>query len=133
MPELTRPTPAELDSMSHAEKDALILGLFDVLARYEQRLREVEGKVEKNEPEFEPASVCGWNKEGAGEAAPTGREALGGQPGHRGATREMVDDPDEVRELRPSGFCSCGAGLDGLPVRAVSVGSRSRYLNPRRW
>ncbi|MBK8534445.1 MAG: hypothetical protein IPL59_04550 [Candidatus Competibacteraceae bacterium] len=47
MPELTRPTPAELDSMSHAEKDALILGLFDVLARYEQRLREVEGKVEK--------------------------------------------------------------------------------------
>lgn len=33
MPELTRPTPAELDGMSPAEKDALILGLFDVLAR----------------------------------------------------------------------------------------------------
>jgi hypothetical protein len=30
MPELIRPTEAELDSMSHAEKDALILLLFDV-------------------------------------------------------------------------------------------------------
>lgn len=118
MPELTRPTPAELDSMSHAEKDALILGLFDVLARYEQRLREVEGKVEKtSRNSSQPPSADGIKK-GPAKPRQPGEKPLGGQPGHRGATREMVDDPDEVRELRPSGFCSCGAGLDGLPVRA---------------
>ena len=47
MPELTCPTQAELDGMSHAEKDALIVLLFDHLARHEQRLSAVEGKVEK--------------------------------------------------------------------------------------
>ena len=42
MPELTRPTQAELNRMSHPEKDGLILALFDVLGRHEQRLRELE-------------------------------------------------------------------------------------------
>jgi hypothetical protein len=31
MTELNRPTQSNLDRMSHAEKDALILSLFDVL------------------------------------------------------------------------------------------------------
>ena len=118
MPELTRPTPAELDSMSHAEKDALILGLFDVLARYEQRLSEVEGKVEKTSRNSSQPPSSDGIKKGPAKPRHPGEKPLGGQPGHRGATREMVDDPDAVQELRPSGFCSCGAGLNGLPARA---------------
>jgi hypothetical protein len=38
MPDLKRPTQADLDRMSHAEKDALILSLFDVLAERMARL-----------------------------------------------------------------------------------------------
>jgi transposase len=38
---LRRPSQAELDLMSHAEKDALILKLFDLLEGLEKRLAEV--------------------------------------------------------------------------------------------
>jgi len=38
MSELKRPSQAELDAMSHAEKDALILALFDLLEGHERRL-----------------------------------------------------------------------------------------------
>ena len=63
MPELIRPTQAELDSMSHAEQDALILLLFEVLARHEQRLSEVEGKVAKtSQNSSQPPSWDGLRK-----------------------------------------------------------------------
>jgi|GEM_PF-3231014 len=41
MKNLQRPTPAELDQMSVAEKDALILKLFDLLEALEKRLAEI--------------------------------------------------------------------------------------------
>ena len=117
MSELTRPTQAELDSMSHAEKDALILTLFDVLARHEQRLSEVEGRVEKtSQNSSQPPSSDGLKK-GPAKPRQPGEKPLGGQLGHQGATRELVDTPDEVRELRPRGPCPCGTELDGLPAR----------------
>ena len=125
MPELIRPTQAELDSMSPAEKDALILLLFDVLARYEQRLSEVEGKVEKtSQNSSKPPSSDGLKK-GPAKPRQRGKKPLGGQPGHPGATREMVDTPDEIRELRPHGSCPCGASLDGLPAR---LGERRQQI-----
>ncbi len=125
MPELIRPTQAELDSMSHAEKDALILLLFDVLARYEQRLSEVEGKVEKtSQNSSKPPSSDGLKK-GPAKPRQRGEKPLGGQPGHLSATREMVDTPDEIRELRPHGSCPCGASLDGLPAR---LGERRQQI-----
>ena len=117
MPELIRPTQAELDSMSPAEKDALMLLLFDVRARDEQRLSEVEGKVEKtSQNSSQPLSSDGL-KQGPAKPRQPGEKPLGGQPGHQGATRERVDTPDEIRERRPHGLCPCGARLDDLPAR----------------
>lgn len=118
MPELTRPTQAELDGMSHAEKDALILALFDVLARHEQRLGEIESQVEKTSRNSSRPPSSEGLKKGPAQPRRPGEKPLGGQPGHTGATRAMVDHPDEVRELRPSGPCAGGAGLDELPARA---------------
>jgi TonB family protein len=40
-----RPTQADLDGMSHAEKDALVLELLAVQELYERRLRELERKT----------------------------------------------------------------------------------------
>ncbi len=128
MPELTRPTQAELNRMSHPEKDGLILALFDVLGRHEQRLRELESQIQKtSRNSSQPPSSDGLKKGPAMPRRP-GEKPLGGQPGHRGATRVMVDTPDEIRELRPVGVCACGtelAGLEGLPGR---LGERRQQI-----
>jgi hypothetical protein len=52
MLELSRPTQAELDRMSHAEKDALIAALFDLLGQHERRASTNSGRTRK------PASRC---------------------------------------------------------------------------
>jgi transposase len=70
---LQRPAQADLDCMSHAEKDALILKLFDVLEDLECRLKAIEEKVEKtSRNSSKPPSLDGL-KEGRGGAAPTRR------------------------------------------------------------
>ena len=110
---LQRPTQAELDRMSHAEKDALILKLFDVLEDLERRLKAIEEKVEKtSRNSSQPPSSDGLRK-GAAEPRRRGEKPSGGQPGHPGATRPMADDPDVVVDLRPEGHCACGLALDG--------------------
>ena len=125
MPELIRPTQAELDRMSHPEKDALILWLFDVLAHYEQRLSDVERKVEKTSQNSSKSPSSDGLKKGPAKPRQRGEKPLGGQPGHPGATREMVDTPDDIRELRPHDLCPCGASLADLPVR---LGERRQQI-----
>ncbi len=108
MPELNRPTQTDLDRMSHAEKDALILSLFDVLEEFGRRLKELEGKVEKtSQNSSKPPSSDGLKK-AAAKPRNKGERPVGGVPGHQGSTRLMVDNPDRVEELRPRGFCACG-------------------------
>ena len=103
--------------MSHAEKDALILSLFDVLEGFGRRLKELEGKVEKtSRNSSKPPSSDGLKKEAA-KPRKKGERPVGGVPGHKGSTRQMVDNPDRVEELRPHGFCACGVCLDGLAAR----------------
>ncbi len=44
---LHRPTQAELDRMTHAEKDALIMILFDGFSDLQRRVDELEGQRKK--------------------------------------------------------------------------------------
>lgn len=114
MTKLPRPSQAELDRMSQAEKDALILKLFDRLEGYERRLSELEQKIEKtSRNSSQPPSADGL-KRPAGEPRTRGDKPNGGHPGHRGITRAWVETPDEVVELQPVGTCNCGAVLAGL-------------------
>lgn len=110
---LQRPTQAELDRMSHAEKDALILKLFDLLEGLERRLKSIEEKVEKTSRNSSKPPSSDGLKKGAAEPRRRGEKPGGGQPGHPGATRAMVDAPDAVVELRPQGDCACGLALGG--------------------
>lgn len=115
MIKLRRPSQAELNAMSPAEKDALIFKLFDLLEEMGRRLGEVERKVEKNSRNSsKPPSSDGLQKRAA-EPRIAGSKPNGGQPGHVGATRAWSESPDEVRDLHPSGPCDCGIELDLLP------------------
>lgn len=44
----------------------------------------------------------------------------GGQPGHRGSTLELVDDPDETRRHEPRSCAGCGGDLVGAPQVGVA-------------
>lgn len=115
MIKLSRPSQAELDGMSCAEKDALIFRLFELLEDYERRLREVERKAEKtSRNSSKPPSSDGLRRQAA-EPRQAGSRPNGGQPGHVGITRPWTETPDEIRELRPLGSCGCGRPLDGQP------------------
>jgi transposase len=115
MPKVRRPTPAELKQMSHAEKDALIMKLFDLLEGLEKRLAEVERKVQKtSRNSSRPPSSDGLKRQAAEPRQP-GAKSNGGQPGHVGVTREWTETPDVVEELRPLGTCGCGLPLADQP------------------
>jgi transposase len=120
-----RPSQAELDLMSHAEKDALIMRLFDLLESLEGRLGEVERKVEKtSRNSSKPPSSDGLRRQAAEPREPGSRPS-GGQPGHEGATRAWTETPDEVRELRPEGDCGCGRAPAG---QAERTGERRQQI-----
>ena len=127
MTELNRPTQTDLDNMSHAVKDALILVLFDRLEEFGGRLKELEGKVEKtSKHSSKPPSSDGLKKEGGGQAAQEGGKAGRRRARSQGFDAQRVDNPDRVEELRPQGFCDCGICLGG---RAAAT---DRCPNPRR-
>ena len=108
---LQRPTQADLDSMSHAEKDALIWLLFEAVASLESRLKELEERVEKtSRNSSKPPSSDGLRK-GAAEPRRRGEKPSGGQAGHPGETLRMVESPDVVVDVRPSVVCVCGREL----------------------
>jgi transposase len=111
MKTLSRPSQAELDAMSHAEKDALIVKLFDWLEKLEARLQELEKKTDKNSRNSsKPPSSDGLRKVAA-EPRQRGEHSNGGQKGHVGTTRLLIDNPDVIEELYPRGHCVCGAEL----------------------
>lgn len=125
MSKLRRPSPAELSQMSPAEKDALILKLFDLLEGLERRLGEVERKVEKTRRNSsKPPSSDGLKRQPA-ELRRTGSKSNGGQPGHVGVTRAWTETPDEVKELRPLGTCGCGLALAD---QAEMIGERRQQI-----
>ena len=114
---LQRPNQAELDRMSPAEKDALILLLFDALERLQGRVEALEGQLKKNSRNSsQPPSSDGLGKKPA-QPRRRGERPSGGQPGHPGQTRRMVEHPDEVVDVVPSGDCGCGRALEGQPTR----------------
>jgi transposase len=100
-----------IDAMSHAEKDALIMKVFDWLEKLEARLNELEKKTVKNSRNSsKPPSSDGLRK-GAAEPRQRGERSNGGQKGHAGTTRLLIDKPDMIEELYPLGQCVCGAEL----------------------
>ena len=98
----------------------LMLSLFDRVAEQERRLAEQEDRLQKLERRLGQNSVNSSlppsSDRGQGPKRParkrTGRKQ-GAQFGHEGASRELVDDPDETLPVRPDRCRKCGHDLTG--------------------
>jgi transposase len=114
MKNLKRPEQLELDAMSRADLYVFIMQLFDVLEKLDSRLVDVE-KNSKNSSK--PPSSDGLRK-GAAQPRQVGAKPTGGQKGHQGVTREMVENPDVIEALYPiADVCECGSPLDKKSAR----------------
>ena len=124
--------PAASCESSETEVEQLRAHNAELLAAVEQlrqRVLELEARLNKdshnsNKP---PSSDSPFKKKPLprSQRKPSGRKP-GGQKGHPGATRELVDNPDECIILPLSGVCECGRcraeiAADILPERRQVV------------
>jgi transposase len=103
-----------------AAQDEEIAGLKERLERLERRL----GQNSRNSS-LPPSSDRGQ----AAKRPPRKRSGRrqGGQPGHEGRSRELVDDPDETVEHRPERCRKCGRKLAG-DERVVGSPARHQVI-----
>ena len=119
---LQRPSQADLARMSHAEKNALIAQLFDLLSSVEQRLQELEGRVAKtSRNSSKPPSSDGLRR-GAAEPRRRGERPSGGQSGHPGRANGAGEGAPLT--IRDSGATDRGDGISPM-AGAVRVWVRS--------
>ena len=89
----------------------LVLSLFDRVAELDQRLEKLERRLGQNSLN---SSLPPSSDRGQGPQRPARRRSerkQGGQPGHQGAARKLIDDPDETVEVRPDACRKCGHDL----------------------
>lgn len=119
--ELKRPTLSDLSRMSDADKNALILKLYEIIDELLKQVDELKSQCAKNSHNSSKPPSSDGLKKTQSTRQPSQRKT-GGQTQHRGQTLTLSDDPDEIIDLRPSDHCECGRSL----VRQAS------YLQERR-
>ena len=90
----------------------LLLTLFDQVADQGEQLEKIQRRLGQNSSNssLAPSSDRGQ----APKRAPRKKSERkqGGQPGHEGASRRLIDDPDETVEHRPDRCRWCGREAD---------------------
>jgi transposase len=119
-------TLPDLSSLSHEEKDTLIISMFDIICRLEKTVKTLEQKVKNLESKqstnsrnsSKPPSSDGYNKPAPKSQRPKTDKLSGGQPGHKGVTLELIENPDKEIFL-PLNHCSnCGHSLDSVEMES---------------
>ncbi len=116
-----------LAELSHAEKDDLILRLFDELKllrievnQLKEENKELQGKLAKNSKNSsKPPSSDGYNKpKPKSLRKPSGKKS-GGQQGHCGSRLEMVEQPDHIVPHTVDECDRCGHSLKTVEATDV--------------
>ena len=122
----------DLSRLSIAEKDALILALFEQAKQVDRltamvqmlssRVEELEGRLRKDSHNSsKPPSSDGLSKKNQSLRQRSGRKP-GGQSGHGGSTLKVVKDPDVIVEHALAPRCHrCGAGLGAQAQGLITV------------
>src|SRR5947207_5089896 len=89
-----------------------------------ERIHELEGRVAKySRTSHKPPSTDGYARKKRSLREPTGKKP-GGQAGHPGSTRSLVETPDEVIMLHEDQCAHCQTSLQG--VEAVGCERRQK-------
>lgn len=114
---------------------ALMLRLFDEVAEQGARLVEQGECLEKVERRLGQNSVNSSlppsSDRGQGPKRPARKRSerkQGGQPGHKGVSRELVADPDETVQQRPERCRKCGRELS-VQDRVVGHAARHQVID----
>lgn len=113
--------PPDFKLISEADKDQLIVELFNRLSELEKIVAELKGKLSLNSGNSsKPPSTDGFNKpdkegdKGKDKNTSTrekGKNKAGGQKGHEGNTLYQSNSPDQLNLYLPPNHCDCGATL----------------------
>jgi transposase len=121
---MTLPDPSTLSS---AEKDALIIALFEQVQSLSAQIQflsarnqELEARLALNSRNSsKPPSSDGYNKPNPKSSRGTSTRPSGGQPGHQGRTLEQVAHPDQVIHHPVTVCTECGESLQHCPVTGI--------------
>jgi transposase len=115
------PTPEEVHAaylQGEPAIQALFLRVLGVVAQLAERVQALEDQVHKDSHNsHKPPSSDGLAKKPAKPRSlrhQSGKKS-GGQPGHPGVTRSLVEKPDDLQVHAPERCAECGAALAGAP------------------
>lgn len=122
-PELQVP---DLKSMTHEQKDALIIELIATVNALLKRVDELEARLDKDSHNSsKPPSSDGLRRKPK-SLRERGKAKVGGQPGHKGNTLKRVEQPDHVEIHAVAPWCdACG---QPIARDDVSVWAESRQV-----
>lgn len=88
-------------------------------------VEELKARLNKNSKNSnKPPSTDGYKKGTIKNSRISSGRASGGQPGHKGVTKELNPEPDTIVELSPKEECECGGAIiietDNFTVRQVT-------------
>ena len=134
---MTKKTPQlqvpDLKSMTHEQKDALIIDLIGLVNSLLKRVDELEAVVSDLQARLgkdshnssKPPSSDGLHRKPK-SLRERGKAKVGGQPGHKGSTLKRVEQPDHVEIHLLGPLCdACG---NPIARKNVSVSAESRQV-----
>ena len=122
-PELQVP---DLKSMTHEQKDALIIELIPLVNALLKRVDELEARLGKDSHNSsKPPSSDGLRRKPK-SLRERGKAKVGGQPGHKGNTLKRVEQPEHI-EIHPVAP-QCDACGQPIAHEDVSVSAESRQV-----
>jgi transposase len=102
----------DLSQLSHEEKDALIIALWNHIQHLEERIKKLEDQLSKNSNNSsKPPSSDGFNKPNPKSLRQKGQRTTGGQPGHKGSQLAKHQNPDIIIYHTPLLCNKCGFSL----------------------